>query len=163
MKYLIFKGLHRAFPPPLWIYKNKTQFNWTVKFNRSAVYDIKELQGEINKLCGLGYFPLDKKDSARFGWRYNKQKDKIELLGYCHIDGKISVNQQELPIMLLDFDREYILHLHILENSYMFCCDDKIVAVPKTHKKKWAYKLGFFFGGVLPAPHTMSVYLKCNR
>lgn len=161
MIYKIKKGSHRAFPPSLWLYHNKTEFIWKVKFNSSAVYDIGDDQLDINKLCGIGYFPSHHTDSARFGWRY--RDNKIELLTYCYDKGKnINLNSNEKLVAKINLNVEYTLKLNIISDTYYFEVWDDIqkigyAEVPKTHIKKWGYKLGLFFGGNQPAPHDITV------
>lgn len=117
-----------------------------------------EDQLDTNKLFGIGYFFNHHKESARFGWYY--YEGKIHINAYLYINGKRIID--ELCILPIGHKGDLSL---IIENSfYTFKVNihgNGIVlaekSYPFTHKKKWSYYLGIYFGGNRPAPQTMNI------
>jgi len=74
--YKIEKYDHHSSPIRLGFWWGRDRFRWAVTFTESCRYDLKTAdQLDVNKLCGIGYLPGHHKESARFGWRYNKEMD----------------------------------------------------------------------------------------
>lgn len=162
MKFTIFKNWHFAFPPAIGIY-SKTKFSWAIQFDRTAKYDIGSDQIAVNKLIGIAFFSGIHKDSARFGWRYNKYFNtmKIEIFSYVYNAG---IRTQKL-IAVVNPDTEYIYSLNVYTDKYEFVISSKgeVVGqtyVPKFHTRKWCRKCGLYFGGVRTAPHDITVKIK---
>ncbi len=165
MLYTILKGWHFALPPFPLISWNKNVYRWKVLFNSSCVYDAGADQEDINKLCGINYGGVHN-NSARFGWRYNKEENKIELLAYCYDSGeRLNTIENEKSIGFLELNREYMIRMIVGLNAYFFCINGypSLVQI-KEHKNN---KLGFycrpFFGGNKSAPHTMQIKLKRSK
>jgi hypothetical protein len=162
MQYTIRKSKHRAWPFRLGLYFNKKKLRFRVCFDQSCKHSLgDEDQLDINKLFGIGYFPNHHKESARFGWRYNADTNKIELFAYCYVLGE-RVTQFITSIAL---NISVVLELSIDLYAYTFTViKDSIVAnssVPHFRKpNKLAFALGVFFGGDKPAPHKMKIDLK---
>lgn len=157
MNYTIKEGRHSAFPPTLGLFIDKQSITKTVSFDDSCRYTLADGdQEDVNKLFGIGYFWSHHTDSARFGWRYNPSKDKIELLAYCYVNGERVIN----PITDLDFNKDYNLTLNINPNIYTFYLDNALkTGVYKTHNKRFGFPLGPYFGGNKPAPHKITIKL----
>ena len=157
----IFKGAHYAWPLTLGINYKKNDVLKKVTFEDSCRYKIEgEDMFDINKLFGIGYFFSHHTDSARFGWRYNPDTNEIELFAYCY------VNKERVDWLMceLKFNHTYLLGIKIYNNQYFFFVIDankgdviSTETIRKTHKKKWSFPLGFFFGGTKRAPRKITV------
>lgn len=162
MKYKIPKGAHRARPPlfGLWICKSIIQKQ--VCFTDSCRYDLPGAdQFDTNKLFGIGYLFNHHVDSARFGWLWNPVKQKIEIAAYCYIGGERIIK----TICEVDTNKEYVLKLRIVGGSYVFSVKEgsyliNSCTIPFSHKKKFGYPLGVYFGGSRKAPHSMAIEMK---
>ena len=156
-------GKHRARPLRFGLWWNKKDFTWKVHFTNSCRYNLQgEDQRDINKLCGVGYLPGHHTDSARFGWRYLANQDKIELLAYCYVNGHRAIKS----IALCRINAFYKVQLLIGKSSYIFMAIDdngKCIGsstVKYYHRRKLQYRLGTFFGGNKPAPHNITIELR---
>lgn len=166
MIFRIPKGKHRARPLRLGLWWGRSVFAWRVMFHPSCRYDIGHPdQLDINKLVGIGYLPHHHRHSARFGWRYDKDRDRIEVMAYCYMGGK----RQMQSIAFIEIGKSYRLELYVTDRTYNFyVSDDNIqffkplgdAIVPHYHKKKLQYRLGTFFGGNRPAPHDMKIQIE---
>jgi hypothetical protein len=163
MTFRIPAGKHRALPLRFGFWWRRNSFAWTVKFDESGRYDLGNTdQYDINKLCGIGYLPGHHKDSARFGWRYWADRKQIELWAYCYVNGRREIKQ----ICFCEIGKEYRIKLQVLTTSYYFdVCEPgiiepcSIILVQHSHKKKFKYRLGVWFGGQARAPHEMEIEL----
>lgn len=156
--YTIRKGKHRAWPFRFGLYLSKKKIRFRVVFDMSCKYQLPgEDQGDINKLFGIGYFPDHHKESARFGWRYNEDINKIELFAYCYVNGK---RITEL-ITTVPFHQSHVLEIEITDHLYYFnVYKDSFKATFVTthnHTRKWGFPLGVYFGGNQPAPHKITI------
>jgi hypothetical protein len=163
MTFHIPAGKHRARPLRFGFWWRRNSFAWTVKFDESCRYDLGNTdQYDINKLCGIGYLPGHHKDSARFGWRYWKDLKKIDLWAYCYANGRREIKQ----ICFCEIGKEYRIRLQVLALSYYFDVYEPssvtavgIVTIDRSHKKKFKYRLGVYFGGDQVAPHEIRIEL----
>lgn len=146
------------------IYRNKSVMERVVEFDITAKYDLpgEENDADVNKLFGFGYMKGGhQKDSARFGWIWNNGTGKVNLFAYCYVDGKRIMT--EICEAATYF--KYLLSIDKKDNIYSFSVHDakndyKIfgsVNVPFTHKKKWSYRLGCFFGGNRTCDHDITI------
>jgi len=69
---------------------------------------------DVNKLFGFGY-GLHHIDSDRFGWRYNIEKNQVEIVEYCYEVGKrlstkhiawLNIGDQAVMKMTTNIDKE---------------------------------------------------------
>lgn len=181
MIFKIKKGKHRSWPLRLGIWYDKVIIRRRVTFYNSCKYDLDGFdQEDTNKLFGIAFsnfwriiwicisWPVfillnrnrQHEDSARFGWRYNKDTNKLILSAYCYVDGSRFIKDicTALP------HKTYILSLSINPEFYTFTVEDRddhsflaSYSIPKYHNKKWSFPLGFWFGGNRTAPHDMSL------
>lgn len=177
------KGKHRFTPISFGLFYDKPYLRRTVSFEGSCWYNISsntspgalnpsspdydpdDPQLDINKLFGIGYIAGGghMQDSARFGWRYDVFSGRILLFAFCHINGQMFYKD----LCLINFCKKYILSIEIDDKGYDFVVvnykePNSIIAeyrVAHNHDKKWAYLLGPYFGGNLPAPHDMELHL----
>lgn len=184
MLFKIRKGKHNSTPLRFGIWFRKKTFNWVVQFHTSCVYDIPGVdQSDTNKLIGVGYLsklrlikhkyfnrfwfytfqPMQWTDSARFGWRYDTEQNKIEVLAYCYVNR----NRIIKPICFCDFAQPYRLILSTNGGVYTFSVTSmnmsdntvEVTTVISRNFKNFKYRLGVFFGGNQPAPHSMYINL----
>lgn len=174
MKLTIHKGKQR---PRWWwlmqrLWFNKRELVRYVKFDFSAKYELPGEDGsDVNKLFGIGYL-WNGKESARYGWRWDNETEKVVLFAFYHKAGmKDSQNvmgeMDFVKLYSLERNTWYRLSIYITEYKYIFrissrndviCFNEKMV--DKSHKKNWGYYLGFFFGGNQKAPHDISIEMK---
>lgn len=165
---MIFKipqGKHKSVPFRFWIWFRKKIFKWEVTFDKSCVYNIAGVdQGDINKLCGVGFLPGHHTDSARFGWRYDLDKQQIELLAYCYINRTRFLKH----LCYCNISIPYHIELHVYNGNYQFYCTDfadlagviSEVNITNRHSKKFKFRLGTYFGGNKTAPHDILIKLE---
>lgn len=163
MTFRIHKGWHYSLPFFTWFHWRKKVFTWQVLFTDSCRYDLKsDDQLDTNKLVGIGYFPgFHHVDSARFGWQYDAEIERVMLSAYCYVNGQRTI----LPITTVPINKAYTVQLTVNFGSYFFKVIDESgyklgsVGVAFFHKKKLQYLLLPFFGGNRKAPHTMKIKL----
>lgn len=165
MKFTIPKGKHRAKPLywlrwfPLLI--GRKSITRKVQFDFSAKYDIGADQADVNKLFGVSFGRVHR-NSARFGWTYDKEINRFVLFAYIYNNGV----------------REFHSLCSVVANHYYECKidwqDDRYYFVvknypgevitrgefEKAHNKTWGFLLGLFFGGNRVATHNITVHLK---
>jgi len=164
--YKILKWCHYAinfFPRILTINDKKPirRFEKFIEFTDSCRYEINE-PSCVNKLFGFcfGLFGVHK-NSARFGWTYNKETNLIDIWKYVYVDGDLikrpagSVQIGKkcwFQIECWDFsENEYRVVLRMNDmwvDSYWF----------KT-KSHLLLTLGPYFGEHSRAPHRMHINL----
>lgn len=135
----------------------------TVTFDSSCIYDLGTADADDwNKVIGLGFVgskdqslagvPPHQVDGARVGWRWNKQRNCIDLGAYIYVEGKridfkvaeTTINTPTKLTIKIDYDRKMY---QVLGGQ----------AVPFTHDKSFAYNTGLYFGGNQVAPHRIRV------
>ena len=133
------------------------EFDITAKYDHSGIADDED----VNKLFGFGYINGGHHtDSARFGWNWNKETGMVNLYAYYYNQGLRGFKKIcEVPI-----NTKLILIISNMQNRYQFSVYKMLsfdvvlgtVSISHAHTKKWAYKLGSFFGGDLTAPHDIT-------
>ncbi len=163
MTFRIPAGKHYARPRCFALWWNKKQLVYKVRFTQSCRYDlVNDDQLDTNKLFGVGYLPHHHTDSARYGWRYNKDSGQIELLLYCYVNKIRSI----ILLASCKIGKEYILFLNVNKDNYNFKVIDESgqriggYALAFYHHKKLQYRLGPYFGGNQVAPHEIKIELK---
>ena len=158
------KGKHRGRPVrPRVYWKRKRLCHW-VQFDFSCRYELPENDGrDYNKLFGLAWWPGTHTSSARFGWRWNNDKKKIELCAYLYEKG----NRKVIPLCHVKLTYGYELSIKIedggirfrvIQLNNMFQAAD--VWILFNGVTKFSYGLGVYFGGNRQAPHNMKIYMK---
>ncbi|GAB3942033.1 hypothetical protein GCM10028805_06140 [Spirosoma harenae] len=137
-----------------------------VTFDSSCIYDIGNADADDwNKVIGLGFVgskdqsldgvPPHQVDGARVGWRWNKQRQRIDLGAYIYVEGKridfkvaeTTINTPTKMVIKIDYTRKLY---QVLGGQ----------TVPFTHDKSFAYNTGLYFGGNQPAPHKIRVKIE---
>ncbi len=165
----VFKGFHFSWPPYI---ERVESLNYEITFNESCIYDHGDIdQWDWNKLIGVKKnFFSPRKNSFMVGWRWNKEKDRLELTSYSHYEtgkanyndrGIFYINRKELKdsinikITLLN----KWIRLEISSKHYKI---DELVRVTIEDKnsfnKGWLIKN--WFGGTKSAPHKITINYK---
>lgn len=166
MTFIFKKGKHRARPLywlrwwPLLVNPRKISFR--VTFTYASKYELPGIdQQDHNKLFGLGYIN-PRRNSARFGWRYNSANQKFILSAFMHINGEMHfedlcecVANHYYDCSLLVSDDEYFF-IVIKESGEVIAR----MAYSKGHRRKLALLLGPYFGGNNAAPDNLIIQLK---
>lgn len=160
-----------------------------VKFDDSCRYDIGDDQKDWNKLygCSWGFNPLFKQftmheNSSRWGWRYNKETDRIELAPYYYINGlryypEITGSEilsielgEEIAIGIVPINQKECIYTYTHVYSYTDKYNDLIMYSP-TILHRVEQKIpsigGFlapvYFGGNKPAPHDIKIEISISQ
>ncbi|MFD2571402.1 hypothetical protein ACFSUS_12205 [Spirosoma soli] len=137
----------------------------TVTFDSTCIYDIGAVDADDwNKVIGLGFvgsqnqdvttgIPPHQIDGARIGWRWNPQRQRIDLGAYAYVEGKrIDFKVAEA---FINVPTKLTIRIDYNRKVYQFLGAQQ--TVPFTHNKSFAYKTGLYFGGNQPAPHKIRV------
>lgn len=168
MLHTIFKGQHFSFPPLLWLYFGRKEFIWHVTFDESCMYNNGD--DAINKLVGVrADLFSNHKNSARFGWRWNTQKTRLDIMAYCYLNG-VRIGSGDTEKWVASVSVSEVLakktvkcRLRLLTHSYVFEVYDinnKLLgtqSVLKKHKSKIYFKSHPYFGGKKTAPHEIKI------
>ena len=168
------KGKHYPRRPPLgtlpWV--GARDMHRVVTFGESARYDAAAYnRDDVNKLFGLSFgFGGVHGNSARFGWRWSRRLQAIELLAYCYLDGQRNWDgQMRFPVVATIRPGQVVncrLGLH-RNGFYYFTVRDANEEVLGMHLTApapaglpcFGLTHGPYFGGSLTAPHTCTVRL----
>lgn len=145
--------------------KNTFVFSKRVSFTNSCLYKLDENYDQVNKLFGFseGFHHWN---SARIGWRCLDGKT-IELLAYSYIDGVRTIKH----IMSCKPNNWVFCNIQNQDSKYIFkvfTSKDKIatVVIDKNPKrsfyslfKLFIYNLYPYFGGKIPSPKNMNIYM----
>jgi hypothetical protein len=162
---VIKKNTHAPFRFPRLFSLSKSKLECTVNFNSNCKYDIGEDQDDVNKLFGIGYFPFHRWNSIRFGWRYSKENDKIEILAYWYLN-KVR-NFKHICYVDLNREYDYSINLSKEEGKVYFSVSDlhsqsaffEAVNINFQYRN-FGYILKPYFGGNRKAPHDMNIKFK---
>ncbi|HEX5186899.1 MAG TPA: hypothetical protein VFV86_08420 [Nitrososphaeraceae archaeon] len=159
------KGKYNFKPFTFGLFWKKKVLDYNVMFDSSCRYKLDN-EHDTNKLIGIGYFSFGwnphQTDSARFGWRYDDQKDKIEILAYCYVNKERVIR----TLGFCDFYTKYNIVLSIEDDTYNFFMSKQNssygqgLKIPKDHSKKLSFLLTPWFGGNFSAPNKMTLYLQ---
>ena len=161
--YTILKWCHFAinFLPRILKLKESQVFTKTIEFTDSCRYEINEASC-VNKLFGFSFGLCGvHKNSARYGWTYDKTSDSIVIWKYVYADGDLTKHtitdvkigkKTKFDIDCQAFDGHTYRVIFYINNKWM----DSFWF---TTKRKWLLTLGYYFGGNTRAPHTMHVNL----
>lgn len=146
--------------------KKKTiVFSKRVYFSSSCLYRLNENYDQINKLFGFseGYHHWN---SARIGWRCTDGAN-IELLAYCYVDG-VRISK---TLLTCKPDTWVFCNIQNQDSKYIFKAfnsKDKLRTAVVEKNSKWSfyslfklfiYNLYPYFGGKIPAPRDMGIYM----
>lgn len=180
--YTIRAGHHMAEGLNFGIHLSGATMRKTVTFHSNCAYDMGSVgpQSSINKLYGfsVGLLNSNHYNSARIGWRWNRSKERIELLAYVYNNGK-RVNEWDYNIALCEIKlgepvetfievTESFYHFYALRREIWIREDEKRATVTDESFNVFVPRAGNgpgycqypYFGGDVPAPHDMTIELK---
>jgi len=157
------RGKHRFFPFKLKLFCGNI-LSARVNFDSSCIYRLDPIaQPNINKLFGFSR-GLHHAASYRFGWR--AVEDKIEILAYMYRNGKrINEWDQDIHLAFIEPGQTYNFTIQIKNGECYFKILDEfnqnisIRSFQYSTKLNIGYRLNPYFGGSLPAPHDMQIYI----
>ena len=135
------------------------RFNAT--FEAGCIYETKEPsnQDDINKLYGFSDCgDAHHTNSARFGWRWNLKKSKIEIFAYTYAHKTVAYKY----ITDVDIDANNEYSIKIVDHKYLFTINGIKVEMDRgcSNKHSIKYHLFPYFGGDETAPHSMTIKIK---
>lgn len=151
---MIKKNYHSNYRIPR-ILSNHKRLVYNISFTDSCRYDIGDAQDQINKLFGIGYFPYHRYNSVRFGWRYNKDKDVIDIFSYYYMDGLLYNDF----ICHVEFNKTFRYDIIIINDMHRLMVKGIAKNVP-LRPRKLGYCLYPYFGGKVKAPHDIIINMK---
>jgi hypothetical protein len=129
-------------------------------FDASAIYDFQQegFQDSKNKLLGFSDCnSLHHENSARFVWQWFN--NRLEIYAYCYVNGE----RIEKFIGVVNIDEVNHYELSIVGDRYVFQLnhgDPVSIDRGSVCNTGLYYMLWPYFGGSLPAPHTITIQLK---
>jgi len=99
MYYTIKKGNHDSSPvdiPWMTLTSSLNTLLWTIKPSHGTEYNMlpDEDQWDVNKGGGVSFNLLNNnKDALMWGWRFNPNSNKTEILQYSHTDGNVVISE----------------------------------------------------------------------
>ena len=164
MIYSIHKGRHRALPLRIRLSKKRV-IEETVIFHDKYILPGVD-QYDTNKLFGCSYTLSPHKESARFGWCYNPERDRIVISAYCYVNGKRGI--YEICDCRLGVPYTFTFEKWINKKYYFLVTrSDKTVLGKQTvsfnHDREWWYGLHLYFGGNRKAPEMLQVEIKSRN
>lgn len=164
--YVIPKGKHASklkgrFPGDKLRTLKRDRLEFRARFDETARYNAGiRNQADINKLMGFSEANSHhRKNSIRFGWRYDLLTDSIEVFAYAYEESKRWY--QRITKVAINQSVKYCIQ--ITDQAFYLIVDDaQVVEFQRTVKnKKGIYYLLFpFFGGNEVAPHDINVYVE---
>ena len=139
----------------------QSELTFTARFDDSARYDLgNKNQDDINKLMGFSEANKTHHDySIRFGWRYNQERDMVEIFGYQYQAGK----RKFVSITNVPIGETVTYSIAMFENEFLMSVgsEARITMERGVEDKLGVYYLLYpYFGGNETAPHDISIYIK---
>jgi len=165
-KYIIREGAHECEQRRIKRVSGSSM-NFIAKFDSSAIYPaiITDYNHsfDINKLWGFSEGWNNHDNSARIGWRW--MNNQLQLFAYVYVHGKLlrdAVSYDPPFIKTVAIGAEVNCSIAISANSYIFSVDEVVVKTTRgvSSPKFSGYQQFPYFGGVLTAPHLITIYIK---
>ena len=157
--FTIKQGDHYASPRIVETLQSKT-LTFRAKFDESAIYKFEDkgFQDSKNKLLGFSDCnSLHHENSARFTWQwYNNQ---LEIYAYCYVN---SVRVEKF-IGVVNLHESNLYRITLTDTHYVFQLNHgEAISIERgnTCDKGVYYMLWPYFGGTMPAPHNVNVYIQ---
>lgn len=153
------KGEHYAHPRMVESLQSHT-LAFDAMFNETAIYDFGDpaLQSNKNKLLGFSDCnSLHHQNSARFAWQWFNER--LEVYAYCYANGE----RIETFIGIVDLNEFNHYRIEIREDHYVFILNDEppiYIDRGNTCERGVYYMLWPYFGGHIPAPHDVQVFIR---
>lgn len=136
-----------------------TTLRFEARFDETAIYTFNEagFQDSKNKLLGFSDCnSLHHENSARIAWQW--YNDQIEIFAYCYRNGERV--EAYLGAVMPGETAHY--EIQLTDNYYVFHFRDKEVKIERgstcdvgLYQMLWPY-----FGGQIPAPHDIQIFIK---
>jgi GH15 family glucan-1,4-alpha-glucosidase len=151
-KYSIKEENYFASGTHIYFHKSDT-LEFMFKFDNTAVYEIGHSQ--INKLYGLCPGINVMHESYRFGWKC--VDEKIEIYALIHDNGStISKYFGNIEINSVNSAK-----IELVDSGGYFTLNDKMEFIKFNTKLKDSYLILLpYFGGKIPAPHQIDIFIK---
>ncbi|MGE0590248.1 MAG: hypothetical protein AB7O48_16835 [Cyclobacteriaceae bacterium] len=156
------KGDHYAYPRVVESLQSRT-LAFDAMFNETAIYDFGDLalQSNKNKLFGFSDCnSLHHQNSARFAWQWFNER--LEIYAYCYVNGE-RIEEFVGVVALNEFNHYQI---EISEDHYTFILNNETPVYIKrgnTCERGVYYMLWPYFGGHIPAPHDVQVFIRVSQ
>ena len=138
--------------PFILFFKNRREF--TFQFLQSCRYDLgTQDQLDTNKLFGVSSLSGVHKNSARFGWRYNLDTEKIDLFSYLYLNGE----RRNHYIDSVNINQKVKLTIHWTKERVYFLFNDDLREYYKLNLGNIVLVNGLYFGGNRTAPHDIEI------
>lgn len=172
-QYRVRKGKHGFTPYLIDVRRTISTVVWDGMFGQGTDYALPYPDNrDWNKGGGFSFDLLtNHEDSFMWGWRWNADVQAHELCAYCHIDGvrkvakngKVPVDPADPEVMLrVPFGQKFRVLVEVRDGAYWFVFASGRAAnrcfVIHTHKKRWARRIGPWFGGNRAAPQDMELF-----
>lgn len=159
--YTVRAGKHYAWPPTfkMWL-RNEYEYDFIFYLDDSCMYNLAENHGQINKVAGVAFGPHHA-NSIRIGWTGDKTGNYLYAyyyLGGTRLSEKLCewVPWRRYHASIFNLGNNCIcLRLSEFETGTQLA---QIVFLMKSKGLK--YRLGPYFGGIIPAPHDVRVHLE---
>lgn len=153
------KGEHYAHPRVVESLQSRT-LAFDAMFNKTAIYDFGDpaLQSNKNKLLGFSDCnSLHHENSARFAWQWFNER--LEIYAYCYANGE----RLEKFVGVVELNEYNHYRIDIREDRYVFTLNNESQVYIKrgnTCERGIYYKLWPYFGGHVPAPHDIQIFIR---
>lgn len=153
------KGDHYADPRVVESLQSRT-LEFDAMFNETAIYDFGDpaLQSNKNKLLGFSDCnSLHHENSARFAWQWFNER--LEIYAYCYANGE----RIEKFVGVVDLNEFNHYRIEIREDQYAFILNNETpvyIERGNTCERGVYYMLWPYFGGHIPAPHDVQVFIR---
>ncbi len=175
-KYSVSQGSHRFWPPSFWRTPSKPgRIGVFAMFEETCLYEHPFPDSlDYNKLAGVSLNAwTNQENSAILGWRANKAEGVLELTPYFHVRGRriigeanraepiTSVAPGEWFALWLELDWRHetvevnVLRIAAAEQVGYTQAGFRFPGWPRLCRR-----IGPWFGGNLPAPHTMALWME---
>lgn len=152
-------GEHYAQPRVVESLQSRT-LAFDAMFNETAIYNFGDpaLQSNKNKLLGFSdCSSLHHENSARFAWQWFNER--LEIFAYCYSNGE----RIEKFIGIVNLNEFNHYRIEIGEDNYSFILNNEPPVYIKrgnTCERGVYYMLWPYFGGHIPAPHDVQIFIQ---
>lgn len=159
--FLIPKGEHYSKERGIeFLQKNILEFD--AMFDGSSIYDFGDnaSQSQKNKLLGFADCnAVHHENSARFAWQW--YNGRLEIYAYCYVNNL----RVEQFVGVVNPNEINTYRIEISKSKYTFSLnnlDPVEIERGNTCQKGMYYMLWPYFGGEIPAPHDINIFIRIN-
>ena len=137
----------------------RDRIEFTARFDETVRYDLgNRNQDDINKLMGFSEANQHhQQNSIRFGWRYLKASDNIEILAYAYQEG----DQWYQSVAKVEINETVGYSIQIEDEAFILTVGESSLEVLrlKARERGLYYMLFPYFGGNETAPHDINIFI----